>query len=111
MLTRHEGNEPIYITQLVLTPDCTLPMAEPLQIWFSDLLTSTGDKFNTLAKATYKLDDWAAHAKIMQYHRIDTERCQIEEELAMLQAQLSLNNDALDGCRFRIEVSRVPHQL
>jgi len=40
-------------------------MAEPLQLWFSDLLTLTGNKFNTLAKAAYELDLWAAHAKIM----------------------------------------------
>jgi len=57
MLAGQEGNEPIYITQLVLTPDCTLPPAEPIQIWFSNLLTSTGDKFDTLAKAAYELDD------------------------------------------------------
>jgi len=111
MLAGHEGNKPIYITQLILTPNCTLSMAEPLQIWFSNLLTSTGDKFDMLAKATYKLDNWATHTEIMRYHRIDTERHQIKEELATLQAQLSLNNEALDGCRFRIEASRVPHQL
>ena len=56
MLAGHEGNEVIYVTQLVLTPDCSLPTAEPLQLWFSDLLTSTGDKFDTLAKAAYELD-------------------------------------------------------
>jgi len=65
MLASQEGNKAIYIAQLILTPDCTLPTAEPLQLWFSDLLTSTGDKFNTLAKAMYQLDDWAAHAEIM----------------------------------------------
>jgi len=111
MVARCEGNEPIYIAQLVLTPDCSLPPAEPIQIWFSDLLTSTGDKFDTLAKAAYELDDWAAHTKIMRYHRIDTEHRLIEEELATLCGQLSLNNEALDGCRFRIKVSRVPYQL
>ena len=111
MLAGHEGNEVIYVTQLVLTPDCTLPVAEPLQIWFSDLLMSTGDKFDTLAKATYELDDWATHAEIMQYHRINTEHRIIKEELATLRAQLSLNNEALDSCQFRIEASRVPHQL
>ena len=111
MLTRHEGNEPIYITQLILTPNCTLSMAEPLQIWFSNLLTSTGDKFDMLAKATYKLDNWATHTEIMRYHRIDTKRHEIKEEMAMLQARLSLDNEALDSCRFQIEVSRVPHML
>src|SRR6266851_2318757 len=111
MLTGREGNEPIYIAQLVLTPNCTLPPAEPIQIWFSDLLTSTGDKFDTLAKAAYELDDWATHAEVMQYHRINTKRCIIEEELAMLRTQLSLNNKALDDCRFHIEASRVPYQL
>ncbi len=65
MVMGQEGNEPIYITQLVLTPDCTLPPAKPIQIWFSDLLIATGDKFNTLAKAAYELDDWAAHTEIM----------------------------------------------
>jgi len=29
----------------------------------------------------------------------------------MLWAQLSLNNEALDGCQFWIEASRVPHML
>ena len=111
MLTGCEGNKAIYVAQLVLTPDCTLPVAEPLQIWFSDLLTSTGDKFNMLAKAAYELDDWATHAKIMRYHCINSERHQIEKELATLRAQLSLNNEALDSCHFRIEASRVPHQL
>ena len=111
MLAGREGNKPIYIAQLVLTPDCTLPPAEPIQIWFSNLLTSTRDKFDTLAKAVYKLDDWAAHAEVMQYHCIDTEQHIIEEELATLRAQLSLNNKALDDCRFHIEASRVPYQL
>ena len=72
---------------------------------------STGDKFDTLAKAVYKLDDWAAHAEIMRYHHINTERRIIEEEMSTLRAQLSLNNEALDSCRFCIEVSRVPYQL
>ncbi len=84
MLTRQEENEAIYVTQLILIPNCTLPAAKPLQLWFSDLLTSTGDKFNTLAKATYELDDWAAHTEIMRYHRIDTEHHKIEEEMAIL---------------------------
>ena len=57
MLAGRERNELIYIAQLVLKPDCTLPTAEPIQVWFSDLLTSLGDKFDTLAKATYELDD------------------------------------------------------
>ena len=65
MLAGREGNEAIYIAQLVLEPDCTIPTAEPIQVWFSDLLTSPGDKFDTLAKAAYELDNWAAHAKIM----------------------------------------------
>ena len=111
MLVGHEGNEAIYVTQLILEPDCALPTAEPIQIWFSNLLTSLGDKFNTLAKAMYELDDWAAHAEIIWYHCIDTERYIIEEKLATLRTQLSLNNEALDGCRFRIEASRVPYQL
>ncbi len=111
MLAGREGNEAIYVAQLVLTPDCTLPPAEPLQLWFSDLLTSTGDKFDTLAKAAYELDDWAAHAEIMRYHHIDMERHEIEEEMAMLWARLSLDNKALNGCRYRIKASRVPHML
>ncbi len=111
MLAGQEGNEPIYIAQLVLAPNYTLPPAEPIQVWFSDLLTSPGDKFNTLAKATYELDDWATHTEIMRYHCIDTERHIIEEELATLRAQLSLNNEALDGCWFCIEASRVLYQL
>src|SRR6266853_3182849 len=111
MLAGREGNKPIYIAQLVLTPDCTLPPAEPIQIWFSNLLMSTGDKFDTLAKAVYKLDDWAAHTEIMRYHHIDTECHEIEEELAILRARLSLNNEAFDGCRYCIEASRVPHML
>jgi len=36
MLARREENKLIYVAQLVLTPDCTLPSAEPIQIWFSD---------------------------------------------------------------------------
>ncbi len=47
----------------------------------------------------------------MQYHCIDTEWREIKEDLAILQAQLSLNNEALNGCRYHIEVSRVPHML
>jgi len=111
MLTGHEGNEAIYIAQLILTPDCTLPSTEPLQLWFSNLLTSMGDKFDTLAKAAYKLDNWAAYTEIMHYHCIDTKCHEIEEEIAILQAQLSLDNKALDSCRYRIEASRVPHML
>ncbi len=111
MLAGRKGNEPIYVTQLVLTPDCTLPPAEPLQLWFSDLLTSIGDKFDTLAKAAYELDLWATHAEIMWYHCIDSEHRKLKEELAVLWACLSLNNEALDGCQFWIEASRVPHML
>ena len=98
MLAGCERNEAIYIAQLVLEPDWSLPTAKPIQVWFSNLLTSPGDKFDTLAKATYKLDNWATHAEIMWYHHINTKCHEIEEELAILQAQLSLNNEALDGC-------------
>jgi len=47
----------------------------------------------------------------MHYHHIDTECHKIEEELAVLHAHLSLDNEALDGCRYHIEASRVPHML
>ena len=80
-------------------------------LWFSDLLTSLRDKFDTLTKATYKLNNWAAHMEIMRYHHIDTEHHKIEEELAILHGHLSLDNEALDGCRYCIKVSRVPHML
>jgi len=65
MVVGWEGNEPVYITQLILEQDCSLPTAKPISLWFSDLLTSPGDKFDTLTKAAYELDDWATHAKIM----------------------------------------------
>ncbi len=95
----------------MLKPDCLLPTAEPISLWFSDLLTLLGDKFDTLAKAAYELDDWAAHAKIMCYGCIDTKCHEIELELTILQGCLALNNEALDRCWYCIEVSRVPHQL
>src|SRR6267154_4724248 len=77
MVVGWEGNEPVYIAQLILEQDCSLPTAKPISLWFSDLLTSPGDKFDTLAKAMYKLDDWAAHTKIMQYHHINTKHHKI----------------------------------
>jgi len=98
MVAGHEGNEAVYITQLILEPDCSLLPAKPISLWFSNLLTSPGDKFDTLTKAAYELDDWATHAKIMRYHCINTEHHKIEEELAILHGCLSLNNEALDGC-------------
>jgi len=111
MVAGHEGNEPVYIAQLVLEPDCSLPPAKPISLWFSDLLTSPGDKFDTLAKAVYELDNWAAHTEIMQYHHIDTECREIKEEMAILCTCLSLDNEALNGCRYHIKASRVPHML
>jgi len=57
MVVGREGNEPVYIAQLILEPDCLLPTAEPISLWFSDLLMLPGDKFDTLAKAAYKLDN------------------------------------------------------
>jgi len=111
MVVGQEGNKAIYIAQLILKPDCSLPATEPITLWFSDLLTSPGDKFDTLTKAAYKLDNWAAHTEIMRYRHIDTECHKIELKLAILQAHLALNNKALNRCRFHIEASRVPHQL
>ena len=99
------------MAQLRLEPNYGQAIADPIPVWFSDLLTSTGDKFDTLAKATYELDNWATHAEIMQYHHINTECCKIEEEMVVLRARLSLDNEALDGCWYRIEASRVPHML
>ena len=84
MLAGQEGNEPVYVAQLILKPNCLLPAANSISLWFSDLLTSLGDKFNMLTQATYKLDDWMAHAKIMCYHHIDTERHKIKEQMAVL---------------------------
>ena len=111
MVVGREGNEAVYIAQLILEPDCSLPTTEPILLWFSDLLTSPGNKFDTLAKATYKLDNWAAHAEIMHYRCIDTKCHEIELELATLWACLALDNEALDRCWYHIEASRVPHQL
>jgi len=49
MVVEREGNELVYMAQLFLDPDCSLPaMADPICLWFSDLLISLGDKFNTL---------------------------------------------------------------
>ena len=111
MVAGQEGNEPVYMAQLFLEPNCSLPTANPILLWFSDLLTSLGDKFNTLACTMYELDDWAAHTEIMCYHRINKDHREIKKQMAKLQAHLSLNNEALDRCQFHIEVSRVPHQL
>jgi len=48
MLAGWEGNKLVYVAQLFLEPDCSLPVANPISVWFSDLLTSLGDKFNML---------------------------------------------------------------
>jgi len=57
------------------------------------------------------LDDWVAHTEIMRYHHIDKEQQEIEEQMAILRGQLSLDYEALNGIQFQIKASRVPHQL
>jgi len=111
MVAGREGNKLVYVAQLFLKPDCSLLTTDPVCLWFSDLLTSLGDKFNTLTCTTYNLPNWAAHAEVMQYHCINEECHKIEEQLAKLRARLSINNEALDTCRFQIEASSIPHQL
>ena|SRR6266851_8175917 len=111
MVAGQEGNEPVYVAQLILEPNYGQAIADPLTIWFSDLLTSLGDKFNTLAHATYDLPDWAAHAEIMWYGRINKDRHEMEERIAELKQQLSIYNEALNSCQYHIKASNIPHLL
>ncbi len=111
MVAGWEGNEPVYVAQLRLKPDYGQAVADPIPFWFSNLLTSPGDKFNMLTRATYKLDNWAAHTEIMHYCCINEDRCKLEEQISLLKAHLSINNEALDTCRYHIEASNIPHQL
>ncbi len=98
MVVGREGDKPIYVAQLFLKPNCSLPAANPITIWFSDLLTSPGDKFNMLIQATYNLPDWAAHTKIIHYHHINKDCHKLEERISELRACLSINNKALNAC-------------
>ncbi len=111
MVVGQEGNEPVYVAQLCLKPDYGQAVADPIPYWFSDLLTSLGDKFNTLTWATYELPEWAAHAEIMRYHCIDDNHHELEEQISILKGWLSINNEALDACHYCIKAANLPHRL
>ncbi len=111
MVAGQERNKPVYVAQLHLEPNYSQAVTDPILVWFSDLLTSPGDKFNTLACATYELPNWATHAKIMRYHCINKDCHKIEEQISLLKGHLSINNEALDACCYQIKASNVPDKL
>ncbi len=111
MVAGREGNKPVYVAQLHLEPDYGQAVTDPILVWFSDLLTSPGDKFNTLTRATYKLPNWAAHAEIMCYHRINEDHHKLKEQISLLKGHLSINNKALNTCQYHIKASDIPCQL
>jgi len=111
MVAGREGNELVYVAQLRLKPNYGQAIADPIPIWFSNILTSLGNKFNTLAQATYELPNWATHAEVMCYCRIDEDHHELKEQISLLKACLSIDNKALDTYQYHMEACNLPDQL
>jgi hypothetical protein len=111
MLAGREAEESVYVTQLYLTPDYSSPSAKPMPPWFLQLLCRPSTGFNVLASASYALDQWAVHAKVLRYRENNEERRIIETEVAELTSRLAVLQERLDNGRAHLEVSEVPRML
>ena len=47
----------------------------------------------------------------MHYHCIDKDCHKLKEQISLLKARLSINNEALNTCHYCIKASNIPHQL
>ncbi len=55
MVVGREPGEPVYVSEIHLTPDYSQIPTNPIGVWFLQLLTGVATRFNALTKATHKL--------------------------------------------------------
>ena len=84
MVAGRGPNEPVYVSEIYLTPDYSRIPTDPMGAWFLQLLTRGPAGFNALAEAAHELADWEPYAEIIRYCHLEQERRLIEAEIAEL---------------------------
>ena len=67
MVAGRACGEPVYISNIYLTPNYSRIPTDPMGLWFLQLLTGAATGFNALAEATHQLPNWEPYAEIMCY--------------------------------------------
>jgi hypothetical protein len=111
MVAGREAEESVYVTELYLTPIYSRNTMEPTPPWFLQLLVGPSAGFNVLAEATYAMDQWAVHAKVLRYQENNEEHRVVEAEIAELTTRANTLQECLDNCKHRLEVAGIPHLL
>jgi hypothetical protein len=111
-LLGREHHEDPYAVDLFLNPDySSQDVAEPIPIWFNTLLNGPSPAYHTLRRAVANLNDWNATAEVKRYRRQDDRLRHLRDELAIVQAEVHLDEDDLAACHYRIEAARIPSRI
>ncbi len=111
MVAGRAPGEPVYVSDIYLTPNYSHIPTNPMGPWFLQLLTGATTGFNTLTEAAHELPDWEPYAKIMHYQKWEEERQQIDAEVSKLTRCCAILQEAIDNCRSRLEARGVPFLL
>jgi len=108
LLIGKDFDEEPYSTDLFLNLSYSNEVTAPLPCWFSNLLAGPTPIYHALCKAVSDLDDWNAIAEIECYHCYDDHHCHLTDELAQVQAEFTLIEDAIAASCHRMEVAQIP---
>ena len=67
MVAGRARGEPVYISNIYLTPNYSHIPTNPMGVWFLQLLRGPTAGFNTLTEALHELPDWEPYAEVIQY--------------------------------------------
>jgi len=73
MVAGREPGEPVYVSEIHLTPDYSWIPTDPMGRWFLQLLTGAATRFNTLTKAAHELPNWEPYMEIIRYQKWEEE--------------------------------------
>ena len=99
MVAGASPNDPVYISEIFLTPDYSHIPTDPMGAWFLQLLTGGPAGFNALAEVAHELADWEPYAEIIRYHRWEQERWLLDAEISELTGRVALLQEGIDNCQ------------
>src|SRR5579863_4820500 len=112
LLAGEDHNEVPYVIELYADPsyDFDGPV-EALPSWFFFLLNGPTPSFHTLRSAVAELNSWGDIAEIKRYRHLDDTKRKLNAKLNQVRAQLVLAEEWLQGCRHRIEATRIADKV
>ena len=91
-------NDPVYISEIFLTPDYSCIPSDPMGPWFLQLLCGGPARFNALAGAAHELANWEPYTEIVCYRCWEQEHRLLNAKIAELTGHCALLQESIKNC-------------